>query len=146
MSNKLTDVVNSVIDSNSNQDELMPAWVANAAYRNIDPDQIAPIDVKIAALQYLKQLARQVLRGKFEPLEGNADQHELWPDLQTRYPVLRQNSDAEPTYVKLELLNGNDALWNINRLRKEADTKIKHANALEQWAAERGLLAGLMAA
>lgn len=138
--------MNDVIERAGNQDEVVPSWVANATYRCLDPDDVAPVDVKIAALQYLKQMARQMCRGKFDPNEGNADQHELWPDLQTRYPVSRETSDGEPTYVKLERLTGADALWNINRLRKEADTKIRHANALEQWAAERGLLAGLLAA
>src|SRR5437764_3869807 len=140
MSNKLTEIMNAVIDGESDQDRVVPTWAANATYQRIDPMGVSPTEVKIAALQYLKQLARQICRGKFDPADGHADQHELWPDLQTRYPTVRSNSDDEPVYVKIELLSGADVLWNIKRLRCEADTKIKHANALEQWAAERGRL------
>ena len=142
MDNSLSDVISAIIERSTNQDEIMPSWVANAAYLELDPDELSPLRVKVAALLTFKQIARQLLRGKFEPQDDkDALQHELWPDLQQRYPSAHQTSDAEPTYVKLELLTDADIQWNVKRLRLEAATKIKHANALEQWGLERGLKA-----
>ena len=140
MESTLIDVINNVIFNSSNQDQVMPAWVANAAYMELDPDKVAPIRVKIAALQALKQIARQQLRGKFEPNDDReAMQHALFPTIQARYPLMRQTSDGEPVYVKPELLPAADWSWNLHRLRTEATTKLKHADALEQWGIERGL-------
>lgn len=142
METSLTDVVSGVIDSSADQEQIMPTWVANAAYKELDPEEVSPVRVKLAALQALKQLARQLLRGKFEPQnDRDAAQHELWPDLQQRYPAAHQTSDDEPTYIKLELLTVTDIEWNVSRLRSEAGTKIKHANALEQWGLERSAIA-----
>ncbi len=142
MENSLIDVINGIIFNSSNQDQIMPAWVANSAFQQIDPEQLSPVRVKLAALQALKQIARQQLRGKFEPTNNDdALQHQLFPDLQVRYPLARQTSDGEPIYIKLELLTDADRMWNVNRLRAEAGTKLKHADALEQWGLERKFLA-----
>jgi hypothetical protein len=142
MESTLIDVINGVIFNSSNQDQIMPAWVANAALKELDPDSLSPYRVRLAAIQALKQIARQQLRGKFEPDDdAQAMQHQLFPGLQHRYPAARQTSDGEPIYIKTELMTSADTAANIQRLRSEAGTKLKHADALEQWAFERGLLA-----
>lgn len=136
MNNTLTDVVNGVILNSSNQAQIAPSWAANAAYKELDPASIAPPLVRLAALQSLTQIARSLCRGKFEPDTDVPDQHELWPQLQTRYPIAHSKAD-EPVYVKLELLTEADVAWNVQRLEREGATKIKHARALRRWGVER---------
>lgn len=140
MESSFIDVIDGVILNSSNQDQMMPSWVANAGYKQLDPENIAPIRVKLAALEHLKQVSRQRLRGKFEPSDvKDALQHDLFPTIQARYPTRRQSNDGEPIYVKPEMLSNADWLWNINRLRTEASTKLQHADALRQWGIEHGL-------
>lgn len=135
----LIDVVNSAILNSSNQIRVSPSWVANSAYKSLDPTELAPYRARLAATEHLKQLARQQLRGKFDPKEDETglEQHDLFPDLQRRYPIKHESQDGDPIYVNLEDLTDPDIQWNVQRLRREATTKQKHAAALEQWAAER---------
>jgi len=87
MDQTLNDVLSAVIEKSKAQNRIMPAWVANEAYQTIDSESLAPTLVKIAALLALKQMARQLLRGKFEPDDdANKEQNEFWLNLQERYP------------------------------------------------------------
>lgn len=140
MSDSLSDIVNSIILNSSNQDRIMPSWVANQAYTVIHPSSIvpSPLQERLASTEYLKEIARRQLRGKFEPTDdADAAQHDLFPDLQIRYPIMRGTQDGEPLYVKLEHLTDSDIAWNVQRLRSEAGTKMKHARALQQFAVDR---------
>jgi hypothetical protein len=85
---------------------------------------------------YLRQVARSLLRKKFEDDGTDAAQHPLFPDLQPRYPVQRPKGD-EPEYIKLENLSRSDATYNIERLRAEAQSKLAHADALQSWLSNR---------
>jgi len=143
MSSRYINVIGSIVDK-WQQDQMRPDWIANAALKEIDPENVTPYDVQIPALMELKQAARKLLRGRFESIDGSIDQHELFPTLQKMYPIPYDKDDV-PTYTKLELLTQEQAMWNVNRLRKEAKTKQKHADALEQFAYEH-LFAAAMAA
>ena len=140
---KYVDVITRIV-ADWQQDQVRPDWVATAALKELDPTGATPYDVQYPALMELKQTARRVLRGKFESEDGSIDQHELFPTLQRMYPTPTARGE-NPVYLKLELLTQDQALWNVNRLRREAKTKQKHADALEQYAYEH-LAAVAMAA
>lgn len=135
MSNPLTNIVKSVIVNSSDQSRIKPTWVANGAYREIDPDAVAPLRVKLAALLHLTQLARQQLRGMIEDGEEDIEmQDTLIPGLQRRYPVRQAHNDKDPEYVNREEMTKEDADWNVERLRKESSAKRQHADRLQAWA------------
>lgn len=135
---QLNQIVIETIDSSTEEDGIAPGWVADITYQEIDPDNTAPDMVKLAALLALRQIARSLLRGKFEPeKQEEAEQHELFPKLQARYPAAHNKNASEPVYVKLECLTDDDISWNVARLRAEAQSKQEHADALEAWAQDR---------
>jgi hypothetical protein len=81
---------------------------------------------------HLRQIARQLLRQRFEPDDQTLSvQHELWPDLQPRYPKASSPKTEEPEYVLLEHMTREDIDYNVARLRNEANAKLRHADALE---------------
>lgn len=113
--------------------EISPAWLATEAMRELDPEGDSPRPVYVAAHLELRQIARSICRQKFERDEsGEIEQHEMFPDLQARYPAAH-STDSEPRYVKLEHLTEADVRFNLKRLRAEASTKMAHADALEAW-------------
>lgn len=52
-------------------------------------------------------------------------------------PGQHADTEMEREYVRLEAMTPEDIAFNIARLRKEADAAVKHADALEAWAANR---------
>jgi hypothetical protein len=104
----------------------------------IDSERRAPLLVHLGCNLQLRQIAREMLRGKYEP-DGDSDadaQHSLWPELQKRYPTAKSARDGDPEYVLLEHLTDADLAYNIARLRSEAQSKLRHATALEAWGRE----------
>jgi hypothetical protein len=89
--------------------------------------------------QHMLQLARERLRGRFDP-EARAKaylagQSELFDDaLQDRYPrAPRREADgslAEAEYILREQLSEEDRWFNIDRLDLTADALRRHRNAL----------------
>jgi hypothetical protein len=101
--------------------------------RELDPERVSlPVVYGGCHLQ-CRQIARDQLRKRFDPVgKGNSsEQHELWPDLQWRYPTARSAKDEEPEYILLELMTEVDIGFNVARLRSEAVAKLRHADALE---------------
>lgn len=139
MDKNLSNIVSAVIDGSTERDEIEPGLIAAAAYREMDADCISPVLVKVAALQALKQIARRLLRGRYEPDGDDGEMSLEFPGLQKRYPVAHNNGD-EPQYRKLEKLTDADVIYNANRLEREADSKIKHARALKLWARRQGII------
>jgi hypothetical protein len=142
MEHQIKETIGQLIDSLTDAVRIRPSNIAEAVYFEYDPQEAAPIEIKYAAICHYKQLAREALRGKFEA--DNSGQPDLFPGLQDRYPEPR-NDKVEPSYIRREDMSGATARFNIDRLRAEAETKLKHADALEQWALERGLLLSLAA-
>lgn len=133
-----TDAINGVILNSSNQIRLMPSWIANEAFQILDPQGESPYPIRVAATEHLKQIARQQLRGKFEPdTDDDIVQHEMFPGLQDRYPAAKSDKDGEPVYVSLPLLTDEDIAWNVQRLRREGKTKLQHATRLERFGQDR---------
>lgn len=126
---KYYEIVARVIEERREQIAVSPAWIATEVMAEIEPDldQIRPAYEMSHA--HLRHVARELCRGKFEENDSNEDQHDLFPDLQTRYPV-KCARDEEPTYVVLEQLTLEDGNHNVERLFKESRKKMKHARAL----------------
>lgn len=88
----------------------------------------------------LRQIARGLLRQHFEEPPspaGELTQHELFPDLQRRYPSARSKEASEPEYVLLDEMTDSDIWFNVERLRKEGASKLRHADALEAFGRDK---------
>lgn len=128
---ELHEVLARIYERRSDEIRVSAAWLATEAMIELDPERISPSRVYGAAHLELRQLARSILRHAADPAEEGAEQHELFPGLQRRYPSAE--SGEEPVYVKLEHLTEDDVRFNVARLRAEATTKLAHADALEAW-------------
>lgn len=130
---KLAETVARVIDLRHDAVSISPNWVATEAMLLLDPQHAAPALVYAGCHLQLRQVARQQLRGKYQPEDSAGEQHQLFPDLQTRYPTAHSAQAAEPEYVLLEHLPERDLDYNIARLEAEAIAKQKHADALRSY-------------
>ena len=121
--NVLDDIETPVIHQNQ---------LAEAVLKFIDPGSISPALVRHAAVLELRQLARAICRARYEE---NQKQHEVEQsgdlfdfELQPRYPAQR---DGDEAYVLRLHLTIDERRENSARLRSEAKTKLRHANALD---------------
>lgn len=133
---RLGDLIARIIDRHRGQSGIHPSWIATEAMNDLDPQRISPPLVFAASHLQLRQIARGQLRNRFDS-EEESKQHELWPDLQTRYPTERSHGSAQPEYVRLEDLADEDVAYNIARLRKGGRAMLKHADKLEDWWLDR---------
>jgi hypothetical protein len=101
------------------------ADLAENVYEDIDPQGLAPELVRSAAVLELRQLARAICRSRQVSDENQSQQGSLFEQLQPRYPNCKGD-----TYILREHLTLEDRQWNIERLRKEANVKLIHADAL----------------
>ena len=132
---KLQDIVSAIIHRHRMESRINPSWVATESLLQLDPQKVSPEYVSISAHLQLRQIARSILRQRIE--EEETAQHEMWPDLQCRYPAARSEALSEPEYVLLEYMTEQDVAYNVQRLRREAVAKRKHAEALEAWGQKR---------
>lgn len=134
------ELVLQVYEARRSHVRVSPSWLATECMQTLDPERTShPIEYTMAHLQF-RQLARNICSGRWEredSVAGDIDQHELFPDLQTRYPVAGRSADQEPEYVLLEHMTEADVTFNVSRLRSEARAKLKHADALEAWGNSR---------
>jgi hypothetical protein len=139
----LVEIVARIVDLRRDQGRISPSWVATEAMLQIDPEKVIQQRFPLAYLAShleLRQIARSVCRGLFEDDDdksGDSRQHELFPDLQWRYPAAKSKDQEEPEYVLRELMEPEDVYYNVSRLRAEAETKLRHADALEAWAKKK---------
>ena len=112
---------------------IMPKSLAHATYCEISPDQGEDRLISYLTVAMLTAMARKLLGKRFghESDETDAYQGDLFSGaLQARYPIPRANGE-EPTY-KLRLhLTEDERAWNVNQLRKSAQSRLEHADALE---------------
>lgn len=136
----LRQTVGRIIELRRDAIRISPGWVATEAMILLDGTRVSPALVYLGCHLQLRQIAREMLRGKYEPdAEADEDaQHSLWPALQKRYPTFKSNPGDDPEYVVLEELTAVDVGFNLRRLRSEAQSKQEHADALEAWWRGRG--------
>src|SRR5262249_6654900 len=96
----LVEIVARIVDLHRDQHRLSPSWVATEAMLQIDPSRVIQQQYPLAYLSshlQLRQIARTVCRGLFEDDKpGDGRQHELFPDLQWRYPGAKSKDQEEP--------------------------------------------------
>lgn len=132
---ELSNAIGEIIINSRTTSRIHPTWVANEAMAKLDPKRASPPAVYRGCLMYARQMARDRLRKTFEcddETAAEATQHELFPELQARYPV-RRAKGGEEQYVLLDLMTVDDVAYNVTRLRLESQSKEKHATALEAW-------------
>lgn len=133
---ELSNVVRVVYESHNDRPTVSPAWLATEAMAEIGfPRDLHPLGYIGCHLQ-IRQIARAFCRKHFDPEESV--ENDLFPEtLQQRYPRQQKSPEQEPEYVLLDLLSRSDIVFNIDRLRKEARSKLKHADALEAWSVNK---------
>ncbi|MDR2880496.1 MAG: hypothetical protein LBV29_01150 [Azoarcus sp.] len=126
------------IADNSSAEIITPNSLALAVHRQFVNDHLEP-HIEYASIEHFKHLARKVLSCKHdtESDENEVYQGELFSGvLQVRYPIPRKRGE-EPAYKLRELLNHEEIHWNVAILRKSAEARLQHADALEAWAQSR---------
>lgn len=136
MKDEIRDAVIAIIDRDRTRSHINPSWVAHQVMLKLDPKRISPPSVYGGANLWARHVAREKLRGKF--LSGDVSaQDELFPELQWRYPVAHCEKRDDPEYVLRDLMTDEDIAWNVDRLRAEAEAKLRHADALEDFGKRR---------
>ncbi len=131
LTDQLTESVNECINNYAGDVEISPASVALCAYGLLDPEGVSPQVVQWGCNLELRALARAVLRKNFDPVDADEPrQHQLFPDLQERYPTKRNGG---PKYVLLDHLSMEEGFYNVERLRNEGNKKIAHGDSLEEY-------------
>lgn len=133
---ELNDVLRSVFESHRDRPSIHPSWLATEAMVEMEfPRELHQLGYLGCHLA-LRQLARALCRKVFDPKETL--ENDLFPDtLQDRYPRRPAKDTEEPEYVLLSIISKEDAMYNVDRLRKESMSKLRHADALEAWIKKR---------
>ena len=138
---QLTAVVRLIVIARKEEVDISPTWVALETMKKLkalDLRQDKPL-IYIGCNLYVRQIAREICRRSFEDEQeeespsidpSQSPQHELFPGLQTRYPIARPAGD-EPVYRLLENLTAEDRLHNINRMETEIKSKQRHVDAFK---------------
>jgi len=132
----LTTIVARIIEMHRDEPRINPTSIATAALLEIDPAKISLPAVLAGCHLALRQIARNLCRKQFDQDDDEAGlvpaQQELFPGLQYRYPAAYAE-DEEPTYVLRDSMTEKDVRFNVQRLRKEGQSKIERAESLEAW-------------
>jgi hypothetical protein len=98
------------------------------------------------SLEHLKHMCRDFLRrrkdadGEENEAHGAQGEFDLGirfsGKLQDRYPIPRKSGE-EPAYKLRHHLTPEERLWNVNQLRKSAQARLEHADALQAEGSER---------
>lgn len=97
-----------------------------------------PIVVEWTSVEEFKQIARRELRGKFE---HDSDENDVYQNdmfaghLQDYYPV--RVVGEEPFYKRRELLTDDEIDQNLRSLKKQADARLQHYDALAAYKLQR---------
>lgn len=95
--------------------------------------------IAYTSLEHLKQMARRALAGRYGADSDDSEviQGELFSGhLQERYPLPRAGGH-EPSYKRRDALTSDEVAWNVGTLRRAADARVAHADALEAWQQNR---------
>ena len=134
---KLIAVIARIIELRSTAVCISPTWVATEALIVIDEKKLSPPLVSLGCHLQLRQIARGLLRKRYEDDDEDSDQDDLFPELQARYPTARSRHLEEPEYILREKMSDEDINYNVHRLRQEAEAKLSHADALEAYGRTR---------
>ena len=122
--------------------EIDPAYLADYAQSQLDPDRLSPPEVEWSSILHLRELARKLCarRVKEDRQREDLGQGDLFDSgLQYRYPC---NRDDRNLYVLLDELTISECQENIRSLTAEATAKNLHALKLHNYM-ESKIIAGL---
>lgn len=140
MHEEVFNVVRKLIDegdeSRNRKFDLSPTLIAQRTFDHYQKRSVDP-HTEWSAVEGYKAVARKVLAANFEAEEGDESvsyQADMFSGLlQERYPVPRRAGE-EPLYRHIDALNLREIEWNIQTLRKSAEARLRHADALEAFA------------
>jgi len=137
-SRSLASVVSRIIELQRDVPRINPSAVASAALLELDPGKISVPAVAAGCHLALRQIARRLLRKRFEDADASDDEDDVEPEqsahedeaaepeqpdlfgaLQRRYPSSKQAGE----YVLREQMSPADVSFNIRRLRAESGAK-----------------------
>lgn len=124
---------------------IAPSALAYRVYETFCAGDEEP-RIQYTSLEHLKQMARAFLRRKKDADGEENETHgaqggfdfgtRFSGHLQDRYPLPHKDGD-EPAYKLRALLSPFERAWNVAQLRKSADARNAHADALEAEGQER---------
>lgn len=112
-----------------------PSALAHSVYETFATGEEEP-HIQYMSLEQCKQMARKFLARHCDAdddenaVYGAQGELEFSGKLQDRYPLPRKAGD-EPVYKLRHLLTAQERAWNVAQLRKSADARNEHADALE---------------
>ena len=112
-----------------------PGALAVGIYKRFASGEVHP-NIHYGCLEHFKQMARKFLARRHNADSDDNPAHRAQGafgfsgQLQDRYPLPRKAS-AEPVYKLRSLLTDEERAWNVAQLRKSADARMEHADALE---------------
>jgi transposase len=112
-----------------------PAALAHSVYEAFATGE-EEAHIQYMSLEQCKQMARKFLArhcdtdAEENEVHGIQGAFEFSGKLQDRYPLRRQAGE-EPSYKLRHLLTAAERAWNVKQLRKSADARNEHADALE---------------
>lgn len=122
------------IDEHADCAVILPAAVAAAAYSKFAPAQVEA-HVQYGCIEHYKGMARKLLVKQYDPKSNDSVSYlaegELFSGhLQDRYPLPRIGG-VDAGYKRRSLLTSGERAWNVGVLRKSANARLYHADALE---------------
>jgi len=118
---------------------VSPASLAQGAFEEFTSGD-EDLHIQYASLEHLKHMARVFLASQKNADGDNNSAHATQGDLdlgvafsgklQDRYPLPRKAGE-EPAYKLRSELTELERAWNVQQLRKSADARAEHADALE---------------
>jgi hypothetical protein len=114
-----------------NPEAMRANALAARVLNRLDPDAVAPLDVRLLAHATLAHMAASLCANVHRAEEATHEQMTMTlfdAGLQPRYPVERND---ETQYVLRALMTLPELRANAERLRREGEAKIAHANALD---------------
>lgn len=112
-----------------------PGALAHRTYEQFCTGDEEP-HIAYTSVEQFKQMARKFLARNCDadsddnPAHGIQGELAFSGKLQDRYPLPRKPGE-EPAYKLRHLLTFDERAWNVAQLRKSADARNEHADALE---------------
>ena len=132
---QITEELTRQYEAMKDADIIGPGTLAFGVYKHFASGAEAP-NIQWASVEHLKQMARRILAKRHDsdsdenPAHNVQGTFQFSGNLQDRYPLPRK-ADAEPAYKRRESLTPDERAWNVDQLRKSADARQLHADALE---------------
>ena len=125
--NDLQNAIRKVVCECDPDEPVSAEMVASIVVHTLDPHHISPAIIRWGCELELRQMARAILRNQYEQLEAEGACDDMFP-LQERYPGFGDNAGQ---YLPRAKMTQEDYMGNVARLRREAHSKLAHADKLE---------------